>query len=252
MTRVILPIILSIFIFSCSNTVEFEPKKYHYTSKKDCNLKENCANAYFKILYTDNKSNISDSVNVNLIKIVKENLFYDKQYVTVTNHKGLGRKFINQYHNDKFKSKEENFSSYYLNVWHVLGYQSEKLLNLHVNFEKDINESEKYFGVLSLLIEKETGRKIPCYKLFKDKELENVMELAESAFREKFKIEFGESYNKNGYFFKNNKFELPENIFLVKENVLFIYNPYEIANISKGNIAFQIPYKDIAKYMAIR
>jgi hypothetical protein len=245
-------IFILIIFNSCSKSLEFKPKKIKYVTSKNCNQKKDCGKAQFNILYTDNQSRISDSVNKNLINIIKDNLFDDDGFDTIQSYKGISNVFLNDYYKEKSKSENNSISSYELSVSNILGYQSEKLINLHVYFKKDSNEIDDYFGILSLLIEKETGRKIPCHKLFKDKDLVNVLEISEMAFRERYKIEYGESYNKNGFFFKNNKFELPENIFLVKEGILFIYNPYEISTLSKGNIAFEISYKEIAKYMAIR
>jgi hypothetical protein len=252
MNKYFLGLIFIVVLSSCSNTLEFEPKNYQFTTSKNCVSDYDCCKVNLKIIETNNRSSISDSVNKHLLKSIQEVMIDTKGFDSITKYKSLSNIFIQNFYQNKKKAENNSLSSHHFNASSAVVYQSEKLLNLQIHFDEDINQENNYFGVLSLLIEKKTGRKLPSQKIFKDKELKNVIELAEIAFREKNKIEFGQSYNSKGFFFRNDKFELPEQIFLVKEGVLFVYNPFEISSFSNGNIAFQIPYKDIARYMAIR
>jgi hypothetical protein len=252
MKKNILGLIIVIIFSSCSNNIEFKTKNYKYNTIKNCVSDYDCCKVNFNIIETDNRNEISDSVNKHLLKTIQEVMIDQNGFDSISKYSSLGNIFIQNFYKEKRKEDNNSISSHHFNVLSSVVYQSEKILNLQIHFDQDLNQENNYYGVLSLLIEKKTGRKIPSQKLFKDKEINNVKEMAEIAFREKNKIEFGQSYNSKGFFFRNDKFELPEQIFLVKEGVLFVYNPYEISSFSNGNIAFQIPYKDIARYMAIR
>jgi hypothetical protein len=252
MSKYFLGLIFIVIFSSCSNSLEFKPKNHKFTTSKNCVSDYDCCKINFKIIETNNRNAISDSVNKHLLQSIKTLIVENNGFDSISNYKSLGNIFIQNFNKEKRIAGNNSLSSQHFSASSAVVYQSEKLLNLQIHFDQDINQENNYFGVLSLLVEKKTGRKLPSLKLFKDNELKNVLELAEIAFREKNKIEFGQSYNIKGFFFRNDKFELPEQIFLVKEGVLFVYNPYEISSYSNGNIAFQIPYKDIARYMAIR
>jgi hypothetical protein len=82
-------------------------------------------------------------------------------------------------------------------------------------------------------------------KILKASDIFEINELTEIAY-EYFLKERGltknrESVEKEGYWFKDNKFHLNDNFSFDNKNITFLYNPYEIASYAEGQILIEIP-----------
>lgn len=75
--------------------------------------------------------------------------------------------------------------------------------------------------------------------------MERFKEVAEQAFRDMYGIEEDQCLNDKGFSFKEGKFSLPTNFTFMGDNLLLLYNPYEIAPFSKGIIKLEIPKQKI-------
>ncbi len=82
-------------------------------------------------------------------------------------------------------------------------------------------------------------------KILKASDVFDIMKLTEIAY-DYFLTERGLTkkqvdIDKEGYWFKDNKFHLNDNFTFDSEYVTFLYNPYEIASYSEGQILVEIP-----------
>ncbi len=68
--------------------------------------------------------------------------------------------------------------------------------------------------------------------------------IAEIYFREARGIPSNADLEKEGYFFKDGQFKLPENIGYTEKGVLLIFNPYEAGPYSMGEIRYTIPWDE--------
>lgn len=69
--------------------------------------------------------------------------------------------------------------------------------------------------------------------------------IAETVFRENQNLQPGESLSDAGYWFENDQFFLPNNFALLKQGLIFFYNPYEIAPYAAGSFEILLPYEKI-------
>jgi hypothetical protein len=107
-----------------------------------------------------------------------------------------------------------------------------------------------YEGDTSLLFDLKTGFSLKPEDLFTD--VKSFTALAETKFREKFKIPANKSINSTGMLFEKSKFRLPNNIFYTKDGLLLYYNAYEAASYADGPKELLIPYSIANDYLKIK
>lgn len=71
----------------------------------------------------------------------------------------------------------------------------------------------------------------------------------EKKFRKKYDIPQGKGINSTGFFFKDNEFALPENIAILEDKVVLIYNRYEAAAYSEGELKLTFPKEEVSKWL---
>jgi hypothetical protein len=71
-------------------------------------------------------------------------------------------------------------------------------------------------------------------------------------FRSEMKIPDNQTLMEAGYFFQEEDFVLPENIFYSKNGLTFHYNVYEIASYAQGAISIDFDWKEVAAFMKIK
>lgn len=82
------------------------------------------------------------------------------------------------------------------------------------------------------------GKKVLFENIVKNKKL--LLNIAEKKFRKDQGLAPNQSFQDAGFWFKDNKFYLPDNFAITKEGVLFQYGLYEIAPYSAGMIELVI------------
>ena len=94
-----------------------------------------------------------------------------------------------------------------------------------------------------------SGEEIPFDQLIKDRE--GLKRLAEEKFRQKFDINASESINSPGFWFDNELFELPETMGFENEELMLIYNTYEIASYADGTVEVGIPLDEVMPFLEL-
>ena len=80
---------------------------------------------------------------------------------------------------------------------------------------------------------------------------EEFVDYAEKAFREQTGIPEGEPINSTGFWFEEEVFKLPINIGITEEEVILIYNSYEIASYAEGDFRLEFPLEEVEPYLKI-
>ena len=86
------------------------------------------------------------------------------------------------------------------------------------------------------------GNMIDVVERFGKKKL---TEIAERYFREINNLTSDQNLNDAGFMFENGKFVLPENMALIAEGILMVYNSYEVASYAQGETRFVISYSEL-------
>lgn len=74
--------------------------------------------------------------------------------------------------------------------------------------------------------------------------------LAEAKFIQAKGLKAGCDYAAEGYWFTDNKFELPDNFAVTKDGLYFYYNTYEIASHANGPTELLVTFKEAEKYLS--
>ena len=93
----------------------------------------------------------------------------------------------------------------------------------------------------------QTGNEISPSNFFED--YMGFLKLAEKAFRKQHNIPESESINAVGFWFDDDTFYLPESMGVSKNELLFIFNPYDIASYADGAIQFKISKSEAAPFL---
>ncbi|WP_036930052.1 RsiV family protein [Prevotella sp. 10(H)] len=102
----------------------------------------------------------------------------------------------------------------------------------------------------SLLFNPQSGKELSVGDIVSDTVA--LAKIAENKFRQKYEIPADKQINSTGMMFLDNKFALPQNIFVTKDALNLFYNVYEIAPYADGTRELDIPYDEIKGYLLIK
>lgn len=82
-------------------------------------------------------------------------------------------------------------------------------------------------------------------------DMDGVLPIAEKYFRIQQEIGEEESLEDVGFWFDNGVFELNENFYFTEDQMVFVFNPYEIAPYAAGTILLEIPLSELAGFVEL-
>lgn len=95
----------------------------------------------------------------------------------------------------------------------------------------------------------DNGRALSVKDLFLPKFLAPLKDRAEEQFRNSRDIDSSTTYEEAGFWFENDEFALPDNFKYSPKELVFLYNPYEIAPYSEGSVVIMFDYKEIQNWV---
>jgi hypothetical protein len=126
-------------------------------------------------------------------------------------------------------------------------YVSEFLISFEMRTYLYTGGAHGYGSTSFMNIDPKSGEEIPTEKLFKNTAAFTTF--AEQKFREAFQINPNESINSTGFWFEDDVFWLPGTIGFTEENLILIYNQYDIASYADGPIELEIPLQEAKPYL---
>lgn len=226
------------------DTLTFEIKKFEkYSIHKSDTTKIKIEVPFFK-----SKSVVTDSIDKLLLKRINS-IFTNDSLHEPRNFDEICNNFITDY--NKFLKEDVDYFTAWEGIANAtINYQSSKLLNLTVDFYAFTGGAHGNGASFSFFIDTKTGKQIKKENLFSN--LKGFTKLAEEKFRKQQDIPKNANINETGYWFTNEVFHLPKNIFLTKEGVKLVYNQYEVASYAEGPIELLISYNEADKYLKIK
>lgn len=226
------------------NTLDFDLKKF----KKYSVYKSDTTKIEIEIPIPKTKSVVTDSIDKLLLKRINS-IFTNDSLHEPRNFDEICNNFITDY--NKFLKEDID----YFNAWEgianaAINYQSSKLINLTIDYYAFTGGAHGNGASLSFFIDAKTGKQIKKENLFSD--LKEFTKLAEQKFRKQQNVPKNVNINETGYWFTDEVFHLPKNIFLTKKGVSLIYNQYEVASYAEGPIELLIPYEEANKYLKLK
>lgn len=249
--KIIYSIFLLCFVLvSCNKKTEFTPKVYHESSAKECKSDYNCANINIEVIEATNKRDISNFINATIFDSIKNAVYIGENPNEVENYTDLTHSFVSLFTKLKSELKQDKIPSWEASTKTKVGYQSNKMLNVVIDYYVFTGGAHGYGAVRSLLFDAKTGKILPLSEIFSD--IEKVKSLAETKFRKQEKIAQNTSLNDAGYFFDKNIFVLPRNIMFTKNGLSLYYNQYEVASYANGPIEIELLYEEVKPYLLIQ
>lgn len=236
-----------LFFSSCANELYFENIKLNKKSTLLC--KVNCPEIKLNIPLAKTNSATADSINKRVFAVVRDLVKLDETPITKEDYSTLMESFIASYEEAKNEFPESTFG-WEAAIAGEIKYESEALINIEIEHYTFTGGAHGYSGLQSLLIDPKTGNVIPNESLFNN--MNSFKKMVEEKFRIKYKIPLEGSINQTGYFFPNNEFELPKNIFYTRDGLLLHYNQYEIAAYAEGPKNLFLPFTILKEYLVIK
>ena len=240
-------LILSFFSFHCSKNIKYSNIKYKANTVKkeygNCNdVQEGCVELVLKTLkITEAPSLVTDSVQ----RAVNNFLYKDFNGSEKLNSiEELFDSLLTDY--KSFKNNFPESSIYYslerkinvvtdtigifsiaLNEYSYLGGAHPNYLKQYINFEV------------------KSGKELKLSDLFSKNYNLILTNLAERKFRQMEELSADSSLKEAGYFFENEKFTLSNNFIVTPREIIFYYNPYQIAPYVYGPIEVPVSLSEV-------
>ncbi len=243
--NIVLAIIALVFVAACSQQ---EPKPFTYSNYTFTETKLPIAN--------DSSRSCSFTASIpilaggNPVLVDSVNAFIAQQF--------FGKNSNNESLQQMVKAEADSFYQNYLRDFEEfnqadfpLTYQYD--LKLHVAFHNDQyltlkNENYDYMGgahgnysTLYYVFNRETGKQVRLAELYPD--TLKLTAIAQQLFYMQKSIDTTTEINDQGYWFEKNKFSLNSNFGLLKDTLVFMFNPYEITSYAEGQTEIKIPLK---------
>lgn len=251
MTQHIFRILLITLLFTACKD-EKKPSELPLRFEKETIIKkegQNCDTADYdctiislEVLIAQGPEEAAQRINRALKKHVISTISSEENS-TVTTFEDLTNTFISDY-----KKAAESFSSEppweaYLNE--SIYRKDEELISIGITTEIFSGGAHGYKNLSFLNFDPQTGEQLSWKDIFNPGFKAHV----EERFRREHNIPTEENINSTGFWFENDAFHLPANIGFTEEQVILVYNSYEIAPYADGDFYMEIPIEEVRPFM---
>lgn len=245
--KLLLLICFSTLLFSCSKkeTWQLETKTYLLKTSLPCKGDE-CSYVEFNIPTIISEDENLKKINQIVLDTVKKHIGFESNASEIKNYEDLAKSFISSYDDIKRAFPNEPLP-WEASVDGTSEIFDNKSINIVLNYFVFTGGAHGSEGAISLFFNLKNGKLISQKDLFLD--YEGFKKIAEQDFRTSDNLSPTDNINKNGYLFKNNQFNLPQNIMITQNEIILYYNKYEIAPYSSGTTILTFPMKTLKKYL---
>ncbi len=257
MYQKIFPLLLLILIFSgcrkdkekreeISTPLQFKKESLVKKVGKNCDTADyDCSVIALQILRASGKKEVAAEINRNLDEHVIK-LISTQEDPEIYNLEELSEKFLTDYQEAaKNFSEEPPWEAY---VDQQVYMRNDSIISVGINTEIFSGGAHGYKTVTFLNFNPSSGELLSKNDIFK----EGFTSFVEQGFRRQEGIAEDDNINSTGFWFKNETFNLPENIGFSEDELILVYNSYEIAPYAAGDIIMRIPLKEAQPYISIK
>lgn len=234
--------LLSLIIFiGCkkASTLAFSSESFSESDLKICE-NDPCSTITIDYIKVVGDEEIASKINSQIETYIIETLFLgEDDKPSAKTIEEAARQFIIAYRDHK--NEFEYNLKYEAEVFVSNTFENETLLSLQLQSYLFTGGAHGYGSTYFTNFDKQTGEVIANKDLFDNYAAFKI--LAEEEFRKEFEIPENESINYTGFWFDDDTFSLPDSIGFSSRELIFIYNPYDIASYAEGPIVFTIPKK---------
>ncbi|CAN5410305.1 DUF3298 and DUF4163 domain-containing protein [soil metagenome] len=249
MKKLLSPFILCFVILGCKKDnppPHFEVLTIDEISTLDCDPEEeNCAYISIHIPWASNSGSRNKAINQNIEKHVLNLIDYQEESMP-NNLESFSLTFIQNYEISAAEFPEYNIP-WEANVEGRVLTNNPEIISIEFTLSLFTGGAHGYTSKSFLNIHPATGEKLAPDDIFTPE----FKDYAEEIFRKKHEIPHHESINSTGYFFDDDRFQLPQNIGFLRNKIILRYNVYEVASYSEGGIQIEIPKEEALEYLKI-
>jgi|AntDeeMinimDraft_5_1070356.scaffolds.fasta_scaffold00357_14 hypothetical protein len=264
MKKYVILLICFTFLFSCKNDQKTESK----SNKPESKEKLNTDFEVHKEKLTPGNLEICDGedcpqIKVDYVKIKTPSKFgkafneknqtdlisifnTTEEKTKVKSIKEAVENFIQDYF-DYRKDFAESETEYEAEISQEIISRNDSLVVLKTDFYLFSGGAHGYGGTHFLNFDAKSGEFLTKDDLISD--MSAFKDYAEKKFRKKFEIKSDATINAKGFFFENDKFALPDNIAVMPEKIILLYNPYEAASYAQGQIEMEFSKKEVGQWL---
>lgn len=240
---------LIIFLISCneenSNKITFTAKEFTPENFVICQAKK-CPEIEIDFVVAQGSEEISKNINSEMEKVRISILANNPEKTKPLSFKVALKNFIEEYQNFQ-KDYPEFPAGYEIRISDEIAFHSEEIIVINTKHYLFTGGAHGYGASSYNTFSTTTGQLTKPKDLFTD--LSAFTNFAAKKFREKYEIPASDSINSTGFFFKNNEFSLPENLAILKNDVVLLYNPYEAAAYARGKMELRIPKSEVQQWL---
>lgn len=236
-----------LFLLSCGDKpLVSENKSFDHTELNDCKDKA-CPEVSVTYIEYTGEEEVTNKINDSIVSYIAQALYLGdiETAPLAKNIPDAVVGFIKAYWVDTSEFPEVN--EYEADVTIEELSNNDAIVSLALYNYTYTGGAHGYGGTYYKNFDAETGATLTNKELFKD--LNAFTAFAETKFRETFQISENEIINADRFWFDKDTFYVPENIGFSEENLLILYNPYEIASYADGAIEIEIPLEEAAPYL---
>lgn len=197
------------------------------------------------IPFADAESDAAKAINKELFTTVKSVINESSEE---SNYEGLMQSFIKDY--EAFKSEfPDSAIGWEAIVESSVELNNSELICIEIDAYTFTGGAHGNTIATSKLFDPKSGKNLEIKDIIKD--IPAFTKIAESKFRETFEIPTDATITSTGFWFENDTFALPLNIFFTEHDVVLHYNQYEIASYAEGSKEVRIALEDIKDLLSI-
>ena len=249
MKKLFLALTFNLLLIGCNKDIpelSFDELNIEQVSEVNCNPEEeNCTFIGINVPWAMGKDTRSNLINSHIEDHIIKLIDY-QDYQDLNSLEKLAQTYIDDYETTAKEFPEYNIP-WEAFVEGTVTYESKKLISIKFDLALFTGGAHGYTSTTFLNFNPETGRLLSKEELFS----QDFKDFAEKRFRKKYEIPENESINSTGFFFEDDKFQLPQNIGFHPNKIILRYNAYEIASYSEGNIQLVFKMEEAKKYFKI-
>lgn len=253
MKRIILLLLVAAFVASCNNSPKPADASrtmlvFATTTFEDKSVLENREETTVKasIPIATGDDEVSRNINNKVFNTVR--LIVSQEDDTSNTYDELFRKFVTDY--ESFVNDNPDYAlGWDAEIEGTVIFFNSEIINIQLDSYTMTGGAHGNSNKTSLIFSPKDGRELSINDIVKD--TVKLAQLSEKKFREKYDIPVDKNINSTGLMFPDNKFILPQSIFITNEGLILFYNSYEIASYADGTKEIIIPYSEIKDNLLI-
>tara|TARA_R100001369_G_C3314205_1_gene167818 strand:+ start:841 stop:1602 length:762 start_codon:yes stop_codon:yes gene_type:complete len=247
-SKLLVLFICIVSIIGCKKEQSLSFSSENFSEKELPNCKTViCPEITINYFTVSGEESVSTAINAELKKFIVSSLQIGEKPVETNSIDKASSNFIKTYrkHSAEFPDMA---AAYFAEINVRKSLNTPEILSVELQQYKFTGGAHGYGSTTFANFDPKTGELLQQKDLFND--VEGFKHFAETAFRKQHNISEEESINSTGFWFENDTFYLPETVGFTKDDIIIIYNQYNIASYADGPIELKLPIEKAKEFLA--